>query len=211
LKRQGGAWYTSPRGKEAPVDLARSAVGRGIYSVSEVARLTGINGARVRRYVWGYRAGPKRYEHVFEADYASAKGARSLSFLDMAEINFIDRLRHLGLGLQTLRRVVENASRILRQNHPLSSPRIRRRGKSIFADLELSPGERKLIDLVTCQHCIRPVLLPFLDHYDHDHEKVRRWYPLGKGHGVVVDPERAWGRPIVPPLLRSGAHPCRPV
>jgi uncharacterized protein (DUF433 family) len=41
------------------------------------------------------------------------------------------------------------------------------------------------------------VLEPFLEDVEYEEEIVRRWWPLGKGIGVVVDPDYGFGLPVI--------------
>jgi uncharacterized protein (DUF433 family) len=84
-------------------------------------------------------------------------------------------------------------------------------GKTIFLEITHDVREGELIDLRRRQRVFRVVVLPSLRDLEFDAEVVARWFPLGiDKRSVVLDPERAFGRPIVvaggvPTEILSGA------
>src|SRR5213078_2216409 len=77
-------------------------VGRGVFSLSEASRLTGIPAPRIRRWLTVYefrsRLGPRYSPPPVQRDYAVADGKVSLSFADMIEVRFLDHFLEAGVS-----------------------------------------------------------------------------------------------------------------
>jgi len=43
----------------------------------------------------------------------------------------------------------------------------------------------------------REVLEPFLEDVEYENDLARRWWPLGRDHKVVVDPDYGFGLPVI--------------
>jgi uncharacterized protein (DUF433 family)/DNA-binding transcriptional MerR regulator len=166
-----------------------SVLGLGVYSVAEAARLTGISAGRIRRWLRGQRRD-------------AAVEPLVLSFRDLLEVRFVDAFRKHGVSWKAIRVAAERAEEIVQDAHPFSTKRFKTDGSSIFADIVQKTGEESLLDLVKSQYELKSVVDPFLfeglEFSDPGIEPVR-WWPLGRNHRVVIDPERSFGQPIVVP------------
>lgn len=79
----------------------------------------------------------------------------------------------------------------------LRARRFRTDGKTIFSDIVRGVSEGELIDLKQRQRVFKTLAEPSLESLEFDAETVARWYPLGPARRtIVVDPARAFGRPI---------------
>jgi hypothetical protein len=59
------------------------------------------------------------------------------------------------------------------------------------------PGEEaKLIDLFRRQHVFREIVEPSLKGVEFEDGIPARWWPQGRQAGIVLDPERSFGKPI---------------
>jgi uncharacterized protein (DUF433 family) len=180
--------------------VADSAIGQGLYAVPEVARLTGVPAARVRRYVCGYsykHAGERRASPpVFQSDYRTTAEGVALSFRDMIETRFIDAFREYGVNPHEIRRASRVAARRWHVAHPFSTRRFRTDGRQIFEEILKEEGD-ELIHLAREQRVFYKVIEPTLHGLVFEKEVVVRWYPLGEGEPVVIDPHRSLGKPVV--------------
>lgn len=72
-------------------------------------------------------------------------------------------------------------------------------GKSILAHIARESDTQELIDLIWKQYQFTEIVLPTLyECIDFNHYEVaERWWPLGREKGVVVDPARNFGKPII--------------
>lgn len=176
-------------------------LGIGIYSVPEAARLTRVSAQRIRRWLEGYtyatdsqtRSSPP----VWQRQLPEIDGVLALGFLDLMEVRFVDAFRKHGVSLQMIRRASQRAAEMVGRDHPFCTKSFRTDGRSIFADIVQETGEESLVDVVKSQFAFRQVLDPYLFGLEFDQEDLVRWWPMAPKRRIVIDPERAFGQPIV--------------
>jgi len=178
-------------------------LGLGLYSIPEAARLTTVSQGRIRRWVAGYafRVGERERfsEPVWQSDLPRLNGSIALSFLDLLEVRFINALREAGIGWRNIRLAVLQAQELMETKHPFTTKAFKTDGKTIFAEILRKTGEKELLDLVKRQYAFRRVISPSLYagiEFASGKNAVR-WWPMGTGRRVVIDPKRAFGQPIV--------------
>jgi uncharacterized protein (DUF433 family) len=173
-------------------------LGHGIYTFSEAAKLTGLSGQRVR--TWFEDGKSRGRGHVLQSDYGS-EGI--ISFLDLIEVLVAGHMRELGISLIAVRKAHASLRCYLDTRHPFSHQDLLTDGEMLFVYLERESQNRSaLIEIVSRQHAIPQVLMPYLRRVDYD--TVSRMAGLWNiGDDVVIDPARALGKPIV----RASAMP----
>lgn len=184
-----------------------SLLGLGLYAPGDAARMASlvaekpVSGQAVRRWLWGYsyrrdgdlRTGPP----LWEPQVGTLDGDKVLTFRDLIEVLFVAVFRSKGVSLQTIRRVIERAGELFELSHPLSSLSFKTDGKTILADTVDDQERRLIFDLDTGQYLLELVFGRLRAGLDYTDLLAARWWPLGKKHLVVLDPERSFGRPIV--------------
>lgn len=180
-----------------------SIVGQGVYSFSDAARLTGVPSRRVRRWVQGYdfkHAGSVRHSGpVVRRDAEPADQTLWLSFADLVEVRFIHAFRSSGVSWATIRVAAERASELLHRDHPFSSRSFKTDGRSILTEIARDSDAPELLDMVRNQLAFKKVLDPHLHsgfEFGPKDEVARWWHESGQKR-VVIDPTRAFGKPIV--------------
>lgn len=185
------------------VDSAYHLIGKGVYSLPEASRLTGIPAKRIRRWLEGYsyRARGRKYSSpaVFAPATGRSLGELTLTFADMIEVRFLDAFIEAGVTWRTVRLAAIAAKELLGRSHPFSSKHFMTDGKNILAQIAGPNGLDELFDLVKSQYefvkVVRPLLFRQLDF--NEFESAHRWWPMGKNRMVVLDPLRSFGAPIV--------------
>ncbi len=176
-------------------------IGKGIYSVPEVARLTGISPSKIRRWVRGYRVvgGQEQRPPVIESDYEPIENKTALSFLDLIEVRFVDSFRRHGVSWRSIRIASRKAAALLDTAHPFAKRRFFTDGREILTRVAEESKEPELLNLVRDQYEIDAVVSPLLvgDLEFNGLDMAERWWPRGKDAGVVIDPARNLGKPIV--------------
>lgn len=180
-----------------------SLVGIGLYSVPEASRLTRVSQPRIRHWVSGYRYRRDGVVHhiapVWKRQIDVVDHTLCLGFLDLMEVRFVEAFREQEISWPVIRLAAARARELLKTNHPFSMYRFRSDGRDIFAELVEETGEKTLLSLVRNQYAFEKVVSPSL--YKSlefsDEGAALRWYPLWPKQRVVVDPDRAFGRPIV--------------
>jgi uncharacterized protein (DUF433 family) len=189
--------------RSEPVSKTADYIGQGIYSIPDVSRLTSIDSRKIARWVRGYeyhnRTGSGAVEPVFGSDYDSVNGKVALSFLDMVEIRFVDAFRRHGVSWRAIRIASMKAAELLKCGHPFSMRKFLTDGRTIIARIAHEQNDIELIDLVTDQFEFDKIITPYLyEGLDFSkHDTATRWWPLGKKHSIVIDPQRNFGKPII--------------
>jgi uncharacterized protein (DUF433 family) len=177
--------------------------GKGIYTLSTAAKIVGMNSQRMRRWIKGYTYYKNREYYasqpLFTTEFEYSPDDVIISFLDLAELLFINSFIHYGISLQKIRKAAIFSSKLLNTSHPFAVRKIFTDGKSIFAKIAQEEGDSSLIDLINKQFQFEKVVEPFLyeciDFNKYDH--AERWWPLGKKEDIVLDPARNMGQPIL--------------
>jgi uncharacterized protein (DUF433 family) len=180
-----------------------SLIGRGVYSLSEAERLTRIPAKRVRRWAQGYsywyRGRLRHTPPVIANQVDPIDGSPVLTFGDLIEIRFLDAFRQYGVSWKAIKVAAARAQDLLGRRYPFSSKRFKTDGYTILAELVPRSGDRMLLDLVRDQYAFDQIVSPYLYagiEFDGLDEPTR-WWPLGFGRQVVIDPARMFGAPIV--------------
>ena len=182
-----------------------SLLGTGLYMVAEAGRLTGIPPASIRRWLWGRPPGSEDRDRgalpLWRPQVPILDRSRALGFRDLIEIRFVHAFRQRGVSLQTIRKATEEATRLLQQDHPFSSLGFKTDGKNILAEVTEGTADGALLfDVLTGQYLLEIVFDRLYDGLEYSElDELLRWWPLGLGRGVVLDPERSFGQPIVHP------------
>ncbi len=106
-------------------------------------------------------------------------------------------MRNLGISLPSVRKAYAALRRYLDTAHPFSHQDLRTDGHKLFIFLKRqSQSDSELIEIVSRQHAIPQILLPYLERviYGRGSRLARQW---NISDGVIVDPARALGKPIV--------------
>jgi uncharacterized protein (DUF433 family) len=113
-------------------------------------------------------------------------------------VRFVKTFKDHRLSLRTIRACFMRAVELVHDERPFSTQKFRTDGKTIFLEITNDVREGELIDLKRRQGVFHTVILPSLHDLEFDADIVARWFPLGSGRRtIVVDPARAFGRPIV--------------
>jgi uncharacterized protein (DUF433 family) len=164
-------------------------IGRGVYGIGDAARLAQIPRQRVARWATGLVRARRVEAH-----------ALALNFLDLMELRAVEQFRRAGVSLQAIRRAHERASEVVGHEHPFSTRTFKTDGRTILMELakEQARREAALLDLLRQQLVFGRILEPYLRGVEFGREKLPvRWWPLDRAGGIVLDPERCFGQPIV--------------
>jgi len=177
-------------------------VGKGIYSVSEAARLTGVSTGCIRRWLKGYQFRTNTGKHasppVWSSDYPEIGGKLALSFLDLVEIRFVNAFLKEGVSWPTLRKAAIKAREIVENKHPFCTQKFVTDGREIFIELYEKENERSLVEITKSQRYFEKVIRPYLKNLEFIADEPIQWWPIGKRRQVLIDPKRSFGNPIVP-------------
>lgn len=178
--------------------------GIGLYTFHEASRLTRIPLRDLRRWLDGYSYRDKKHQEpisiapLWKTEFASEQ-VDGISFHDLLEVRFVHAFRHHGVSLQTIRVASQRARELFATDYPFTSRQFRTDGRTIFASAMEETGETELLDLVKRQYAFRRIIEPSLYRgieFNRD-QVATRWYPSPRSKAVMLDPEVAFGKPIV--------------
>ena len=183
-----------PKTRMAPDPL----LGIGLYTPSEASRLLGVNHTKIIRWLNGHRVREKAYQPLWSSQVELNDGHVYLGFRDLMEVRVADAFISVaGLSPQRVRRAIEIARDLTGDTHPLSTTRFRTDGRTIFLQVAREDGGAELIDIFRRQLTFREIIEPSLKNIDFEPSGIpARWWPLGRSGRIVLDPKRAFGRPI---------------
>jgi uncharacterized protein (DUF433 family) len=173
----------------------------GAYTLPDAAKLLDIPIPRLRTWVIG-RTVPDRSagrKKVYPAGTVKSQGSsrdRHFSFYTLVELFTLAHLRGLGVSLRILKQARQELAGREKTDHPFALKGILTDRKKLLYEL----GEQALLELgAGGQTSFEQVLAPFCVRLDFD-ENTRmasRYHPAGRGKPIIVDPSRAFGRPII--------------
>lgn len=179
----------------------------GIYSLAEAARLVGTPTSSLSRWLYGHDYLPKNQtdgikKHIaplWSPQYeASEWGEKVIGFRDLLELRVVREFIQHGLSLSFIRNCLENAKVMFGVDYPFTTYRFATDGKDIFKDVVRESTDEEMIDLHKRQLVFRDIIKPSLyEGIEYTKDHARRWFPNGKKHDVVIDPERQFGKPII--------------
>jgi uncharacterized protein (DUF433 family) len=102
-----------------------------------------------------------------------------------------------GLTLNTVRNCLVAARDYVGEERPFSTSKFRTDGKTIFLESAERTGEDRLLNLKKRQFEFKRLVERSFKDLDVDKGAVVSWRPFRGKPSIVVDPERAFGQPIV--------------
>jgi uncharacterized protein (DUF433 family) len=171
-------------------------IGIGLYTPSEAERLTGIPAAKLVRWLRGHTVGDNPYERLWPPQIELQDNRTYLGFRDLMEARVAAGFIDAGLSPQKVRRAIEIARDIVKDDRPLSTARLRTDGMTVFLQRVDESSDESLIDLFRKQYAFKRIVEPSLRNLDFEGGVPARWWPASKSASIVVDPRRSFGQPI---------------
>lgn len=175
-------------------------LGKGIYTVPDAARLSGVSPRRIRYWLKGVENEKIKEEknRLWMGELLPIHDKLALGFLDLQEVRFIDAFLKTGVSWPLLRRVHKVARERYQIEHPFCTRRFVTDGAQIMEEIAQESDESVLEEVVCKQRVFRQVVQPFIKELEFaPDDQLIRWWPLGPERQVVLDPCRQFGQPIV--------------
>lgn len=171
-----------------------SKLGKGIYSVPDLAFILRLPQSKVRRWMndfWDERLGEK-----YHGRYSWGEGReRATNFYTLIEFYVFYQLRESNVSTRTILRAHEAMAQQLKTPYPFASSQVLTDGKSILYALE--DGTTIKADH-SKQIAFKEIIEDFCKKIEFSKGKLaERFYPLGKEHHIVVDPHHQFGQPVI--------------
>lgn len=126
-------------------------LGKGIYTISEAARLSGITWPRIRHWIRGDLRNPRGERTptppIVETELGKRDGVYSVSFLDLIELLMIEKFRKMGVSIQAVRRAHEKATLVFNNSHPFAMKKFWTDGNDILVDVGIETKDQALLNL----------------------------------------------------------------
>jgi uncharacterized protein (DUF433 family) len=169
---------------------------RGVYLVPDAARILRLPLSVLRLWVSGRSADHQRY-YPAGAIFTEGDGAdRHFGFHALIELFTIAQLRKRSIPMTAVRQARAELMERFQTPHPFALKGLMTSGRTLIRSL----NDDILLELGTRgQTAFSKVLEPFCASLDFDEANslASRYFPLGREHPVVVDPRRAFGRPVI--------------
>lgn len=171
--------------------------GIGVYTAPEAARMVGMQTATLRRWLAGYAHEGQVEQALWRPQYADTGDGMFLGFRDLIEARIVNALREKRIGLQTIRRCIERARKIVGDERPFSTREFKTDGKTIFLEITRDIEDPEFIDLRKSQGVFKSVVAPSLQDLEFGPNGAERWWLLHGKKTIVADPARSFGQPIL--------------
>lgn len=171
--------------------------------MKDAAQLLARPEQTIRRWSIGNR---RRYrdkqvfdEPLIAIDGEAGRDGVPLSFLNLLELRMLSQYRDEA-ALQAIRAALTFAAHEMQVERPLLTVEFHVRGGELFAAFERTPQGHKMLVSATRGGQL-PLLLPKVAtevtaDVDYEHDVARGWWPISRGHPVLVDLRIAAGRPV---------------
>ncbi|MEM7673515.1 MAG: DUF433 domain-containing protein [Verrucomicrobiota bacterium] len=174
-----------------PVEIS---LGSGIYTIPDASLILRLPLTKLRRWVVGT---PDQETKIIDS-WGEGK-ERAFDFNELIEAYSIYSLRSLGISLQKIKSAHRALSKIFDCRYPFAKRGILTDGSHILFD-ESELGKSSLVNLTDrLQYEFRGLVLGFCDKVDFSEatDLASAFWPMGKDRSIVVDPKRAFGRPVM--------------
>ncbi|PWN06860.1 DUF433 domain-containing protein [Rhodohalobacter mucosus] len=171
-------------------------IGNGIYTIREIARILRLPYSKVHRWLNTYWEG--ELGKFFEGNYSwKVENSQAVGFHTLIEFYILVQFAEAGVKTREVLKAHIELSKELQTPFPFAQrnvlEKIRTDGKKIFLT---SNGITCTLD-GTKQLNLSFIRL-FLKNLEFDSDLVAsRFWPLGKDKGILVDPRRKFGHPVV--------------
>jgi len=187
------------------------ALGTGIYTPREAAALLHERPATVRRWAFGYQrkrpGGYTLHAPLIKAELPVLEGVRAISFVELVEMLYIRAFEAAGASWSVIREAAKVAAREFAERghaqgaaHPFAMRQFFVDPEGLLYVVLDEAGHEESVVLLRGhgQHAFPQLVKPYLDQIDFDLSDVAsRWWPMGREGGVALDPEFAFGAPVV--------------
>lgn len=169
-------------------------LGTGIYTIPDVAAILNLPTNKVRRWLREYW----NMQFRQHGGIAFSKGEGrdlTVNFLTLIEFYTFYLLRQEGVSVRTILKAHHALETYYQTPYPFATSTILTDGRKIFFSSET---EEIVHADASLQITIAEVLAPFCKKIEFDENGLaERFFPLGRDHDVVIDPERQFGQPVV--------------
>lgn len=169
-------------------------LGKGIYTISEVAFILKLPIAKVRRWMnefWDNKLSKKYNNH-----YSIGKGRdKATNFYTLIEFYVFFQLRELNVSTNRIFLAHQDMAEQLNSPYPFASSKVLSDGKNILFMMD----DGTVINAnKTRQIAFKQIIEEFCKKIEFSPSDIaERFYPLGRDKHIIVDPHHQFGQPVV--------------
>lgn len=172
----------------------KPALGIGLYSIPDVARILNLESSFVRRWLNEYWGNKFKTEKKTPSFWGAGRD-RAIHFYTLIEFFVFYQLRKQGLSAQSIAKSHEIIADELNTQFPFANSSILTDGRKIFYAID----QETIINAdKTKQITFASIVKEFCQQMDFDKDRLAlRYWPLGKEKNIVVDPHHQLGQPTI--------------
>lgn len=174
----------------------KPSIGHGIYTVAEIAALLRLPYGKVYRWMNNYWDG--ELAETYNLQYSwNITGSRAVSFHTFVELYTLMRFTEAGVKPSTVLKAHKELAAYYETPFPFAHKEVLDRISSDGRRIYLLQGE-SIITLDGRKQFNLGLIREFFVKLEFDDQHLAsRYWPLGRGKGIVVDPQRKFGRPVI--------------
>ncbi|NQY00449.1 MAG: DUF433 domain-containing protein [Flavobacteriaceae bacterium] len=168
-------------------------IGKGIYTVSDLALILKMPKSRARYWVNTYLRGDLPKITNFRYNFSPEEGV-FITFNSLLELHVFEQLRQKGHSKKKILEAYTTISKLYNTKYPFTIKDIVTAGDLIL----LNQGGQLISANPSFQLHLKEVLIPYLEKIEFDKEgKAKRFFPSGKANSVVINPNVQFGSPVI--------------
>lgn len=166
-----------------------------MYSFSEVAHLAHVSVSTVRNWLLGYTTATGEVGPLIKSHQQDDKACSFLELIEIVVAASFRKAEHK--SFKTVRKAYDNARRIYNLDFPFASMELKGIGGHIVHIMRIPEASLQAIDQPE-QFTLPGLVQQILDEQiEYELDLASKWWPVGKGGPIVIDPRVSSGLPVV--------------
>lgn len=178
--------------------INKPTLGQGIFTIPEAAMILAMPTGKVNQWIKKYwEMEFVKFDKIdFDTYIWGDKKDKAFNFFTLIELISVKSFRDLGLSFHKIKKAHDILSDLMNIPFPFATSNLLSDGKTIFLDeksSELLGVDKKF------QYSFRAIVSPYCKKLEFETETLiaKRYWPLGKSHNIVVDPNHSFGQPTI--------------
>ena len=169
-------------------------LGKGIYTIPEVAFILKLPLAKVRRWMIDFWDNNFSEKHNTSYSWGSGR-EKATNFFTLIEFYVFYQLRELNISTSKILKAHQDMAELLNTPYPFASSKLLSDGKSILFTME----DGTIVNADRSRQAVfKQIIEKFCRKIEFSSSEIaERFYPLGKEKHIIVDPHHQFGQPVV--------------
>jgi len=166
-------------------------IGIGVFTIPEAAIILEIPSYKINRWIGSYWKFKSHKEDVYSWGEGKERG---FNFYTLIELIIVKSFREIGVPFPKIKLAHDILFDILKIPYPFAHSKLLSDGKNIFLEENstlLGLNKKK-------QSAFIDIISPYCKKIDFSNDNMaERYWPLGKTHSIIVDPNHSFGQPTI--------------